>query len=305
MVNRAHNAYYKDKVGFFGFFDCIDDVEVAKALVDHAKQELIARGCDTVRGPYSPTSNDECGLLVEGFDAAPMVMMPYNPPYYLKLYEALGLNPVRDLHAFYLLSSGPIPEKVKKIVARVKERSGISVRNIELKKLDEELKIIQRLYNETLNRNWGFVPITYEELQYAANDLKAIVDPEMVLIAEKNGEPVGFSMVLPNMNEFMWKAKSSNFALLRVLKFLWQLKTSYPKEARLAVLGVRPEFQASGLAAVFYYESLSRGKNKVIGGELSWVEETNEPMIRSIELLGGKKYKNYRIFEQPLTGGVA
>ncbi len=300
VVNRAHNEYYKDKTGFFGFFDCIDDAEVAKALVSKAREVLKSHGCEVIRGPYSPTSNDECGLLVDGFDAAPMVMMPYNPSYYLKLYETVGFQPIRDLHAYYITSTGPIPEKISRIAKRVRERSGISVRNIELKKLDEELKIIQALYNDTLKRNWGFVPITYEELQYAANDLKAIVDPQMVLIAEKDGQPIGFSMVIPNMNEFMWKAKKYKNTLLRSLSFIWQLKTKYPREARLAVLGVRPEYQASGIAAVFYYELLRLGKSKVVGGELSWVEESNEPMIRSIELLAGKRYKNYRIFEKRL-----
>lgn len=302
VINRAHNEYYKDKTGFFGFFDSIDDKEVAEALFNKAKEEVLAKGCESLRGPYNPTSNDECGVLAEGFEAPPMVMMPYNPPYYLDLYEACGMKTARNLFAFYMTRDHVAPEKVKKIVDRVKARSGITVRNINLKKLDSELKIIQALYNDTLNRNWGFVPVKYEELHYAANDLKAIVDPEMVMIGEKNGEPVGFSMLLPNMNEFMWKTKGSKSSLVRALKFIWQLKTKHPKEARLAVLGVKPEYQASGIAAVFYYETLMRGRNKFIGGELSWVEENNEPMIRSIHLMGGQKYKSYRIYETAIGG---
>lgn len=305
VINHAHNAYYKDKTGFFGFFDCIEDEEVAKALFEKAKEEVLAKGCHSLRGPYNPTSNDECGVLTEGFESPPMVMMPYNPPYYLKLYEDLGFKTARNLLAFYMTRDHVAPEKVQKIVKRVKERSGIQVRNINLKKLDEELKIIQLLYNETLNRNWGFVPVQYEDLQYAAGELKAIVDPEMVMIGEKDGEPVGFSMLIPNMNEFMWRAKETQSPLLRALKFIWQLKTNKPKEARLTVLGVRPEYQASGIAAVFYYETIMRGKNKFIGAEMSWVEENNEPMIRSIQLLGGQKYKNYRIYEQTFECGGA
>lgn len=304
VINRPHNEYYKDKMGFFGFFDCIDDKEVAAALFQKAQDAVKEKGCDALRGPYNPTSNDECGVLAEGFESPPMVMMPYNPPYYLNLYEECGFKTARNLFAFYMTRDHVAPEKVQKIVERVKTRSGITVRNINLKKLDEELKIIQVLYNETLNRNWGFVPVQYADLQYAANDLKAIVDPEMVMIGEKNGEPVGFSMLLPNMNEFMWKAKASKSSLVRMLKFIWQLKTKQPKEARLAVLGVRPEYQASGIAAVFYYETLMRGKNKFIGGEMSWVEENNEPMIRSIGLMGGQKYKNYRIYETAIGASV-
>ncbi len=297
IINRHHNNYYKDKLGFFGFFDFANDVEVARSLFDRASMELRTKGfSDGLRGPYSPTVNDECGLLVDGFETAPFVMMPYNPHYYTEIYEKIGLKPARDLFAYYLSSAGSPPERIERVVQRVKRTTGIQLRNINLKKLDQELAIIQKLYNVTLDRNWGFVPISLEELQFAANDLKAIVDPSLVLIAEKDGVPIGFSMVIPNINEHMWRAKQSK-GLMRVLKFLWYLKTRAPKEARLAVMGVSPEYRNKGIAALFYYESLVRGKKKVIGGELSWVEESNEEMIRAIELMGGKKYKSYRIFE--------
>ena len=135
VVNEAHNAYYKDKMGFFGFFDCIDDPEVGKMLLQRAKQELASRGMDTVRGPYNPTVNDECGLLVEGFDSSPLVMMPYNPSYYPPLYERLGLKPARDLYAFYFDAANLVPERIEKIVNRVKRSTGITLRNIELSRL--------------------------------------------------------------------------------------------------------------------------------------------------------------------------
>jgi hypothetical protein len=144
------------------------------------------------------------------------------------------------------------------------------------------------------------VPITLEDLQFAAKDLKAIVDPELIMIAEKNGVPAGFSMVVPNVNEFMQRARKSG-TLMRILKFVWYLKTSKPKKARLAVLGVRAEFRNSGVATLFYYETLVRGKQKYTGGELSWVEETNKDMINAITVMGGRKYKSYRIYEAPLV----
>lgn len=300
VVNDAHNAYYKDKMGFFGFFDCIDDPEVGKMLLQRAKQELASRGLDTLRGPYNPTVNDECGLLVDGFDSSPLVMMPYNPSYYPPLYERLGLKPARDLYAFYFDAANLVPERIEKIVNRVKRTTGLTLRNIELSRLKDELKIIQVLYNETLDRNWGFVPVTYEDLEYAANDLKAIMDPEMVMIAEKDGVAVGFSMVIPNINEFMYKARNSG-TLMRILKFVWYMKTSSPKLARLAILGVRPQYRNSGIAALFYFESLMRGKKKYTGGELSWVEESNKEIIHAITVMGGKKYKTYRIYESALT----
>ena len=212
----------------------------------------------------------------------------------------MGLKPARDLYAFYFDAATLVPERIDKIVNRVKKSTGLVLRNVELKRLSEELKIIQTLYNETLDRNWGFVPLTLEDLEYAANDLKAIIDPNMVMIAEKDGEAVGFSMAIPNVNEFMFKAKKSG-TLMRMLKFIWYLKTSSPKLARLAILGVRPQYRNSGIAALFYFESLMRGKQKFTGGELSWVEESNKEIIHAITVMGGQKYKTYRIYESSLA----
>lgn len=139
-----------------------------------------------------------------------------------------------------------------------------------------------------------------EDLEFAAEDLKAIADPKMVLIAEKNGLPVGYSMTLPNINELMWKTRNLG-KLRRVLKFIWLLKTSHPKEARLAALGIHPDYRNSGIAALFYYETLNRAKRNYIGGELSWVDENNAEIIKGITVMGGEKYKSYRIFESPLS----
>lgn len=299
IVNRAHNTYHGDQVGFFGFFDSINDVTVAQSLFAKVKEVLSAKGLTSARGPYCPTINDECGVLTEGFESTPFVMMPYNPSYYPALYEAVGLQKARDLYAFYLSAAVNAPERIEKIVNRVKRSTGIELRPLEMSRLNDELKIIQKLYNETLNRNWGFVPLEYEDLQFAAIDLKAIIDPGLVMFAEKNGEPVGFSMVIPNINEILWRVKSSK-GLLRILKFIWYLKTSHPREARLAVLGVSPEFRNKGVASLFYFETLSRGKRKYLGGELSWIDEDNEEIMNGIRVMGGQKYKSYRIYESSL-----
>jgi len=299
IENRAHNQYYKDKVGFFGFFDVIDDIAVAEALVTAAEEELKRRGLTSMRGPYNPTVNDECGLLVEGFEAAPMIMMPYNPPYYLELYGKVGLKGVRDLHAYYISNQVQIPEKLARVVDRFNKTGKVNIRPIQMKKLNEDLKIIHELYNATLKRNWGFIPLALQDLEFAANDLKAFVEPEHVLIAEKDGEPIGFSMLLPIINEIMWKVKKSS-TLGKIIKFVWNLKMNPPKEGRLAVLGVKPEFQASGVAPVFYLDAIRRGGKRFLGAECSWVEESNVSMMRSLELIGAKRYKNYRIFEKPL-----
>ncbi len=299
IVNRRHNEYHKDKVGFFGYFDFIDDGEVSKALLDAAKSEIKARGLTSMRGPYNPSINDECGLLTEGFDSIPFAMMPFNPEYYLKHYELLGLKTARNLYAYYISADVEAGERIRKIVERMKRSNDLTVRNINMKKLDEELKIIHHLYNVTLDRNWGFVPLTYEDLQHAADDLKAIVDPSMVMIAEKNGVPVGYSMCIPNINEFMAKTKGLPPAL-QALKFIWLLKTSHPSEARLAALGIHPDYRHLGIAALFYYETLIRGKRKYKGGELSWIDETNAEIMKGMTFMGAKQYKSYRICESPV-----
>jgi len=303
IINHSHNRYYDDKVGFFGFFDVIDDQSVAKSLVNKAQEILLSRGCKSMRGPYSPTVNDECGLLVDGFETPPMMMMPYNPAYYLPLYSICGLEKARDLFAYYIPGSTVMPERIEKIVARLKRNSGLSLRSIDLKNLDEELKIIQRLYNDTLNRNWGFVPITYEDLLFSSKELKEIADPEMLLIAEKEGVAVGFAMLLPNINEFLLKARNLK-GWRRLIKLIWMIKTKHPKEARLALLGVEEKYRNSGIAAMFYYETLSKGRNKFVGGELSWIEESNQEMIRGIAGMGAKHYKSYRIYEKPIHGTI-
>lgn len=296
IENRSHNKFYKDDVGFFGFFDSIDDSEVSHALFEAVRAELKKRGLNTLRGPYNPSINEECGLLVEGFESSPSLMMPYNHPYYERLLLEEGFSRARDLYAFYLPSSVARTDRLVRIVERAKRSLRLHIRSVDLKHLEKELVLLRDLYNATLSRNWGFVPVTEKDLEFAAKDLKAIVDPNVVLIAEIDGKPVGFSLLLPNINEFLAKAKSKH-GLMRVLSFLWQLKTSHPKQARLAVLGVHPEYRNTGIAAVFYYESIIRGKQRYEGGELSWVDEDNELLMKSLRVLGASKVKTYRLYQ--------
>lgn len=301
IQNHVHNKFYSDKTGFFGFLNSVDDPEVFSRLVRTAEQELTRRGLTSMRGPYNPSINDECGLLVKGFDSPPVITMPYNPSYYLPLYEQAKLNKARDLYAFYIPATAHNPERVKKIVDRVKRSTGITFRNIDVKNIKSELVSLLDIYNITLNRNWGFLPITLEEMEYAAKDLKAIADPNMVIIAEKEGVPVGFSLTMPDVNQLL--AKTRNLpTLLRMLKFLWLLKTTRPNVARLMILGVKPEYRNKGIAPVFYYETLVRAQGIYVAGELSWVDEDNDEIIKAIELMGGFNYKSYRIYEKSIPG---
>jgi GNAT superfamily N-acetyltransferase len=300
FTNRRYNDYHHDKTGFFGLFDFIKDVEVAGALLEAATGWLSTQGCDKYRGPVNTPMGDEIGLLTDGFDSPPFILMPYNPEYYLEIYSQLGLTPVKNLQAYYISASGETPQRLGKVVDRIKKSSGIQLRSLNMKRLKAELKIIQDLYNETLDRNYGFIPLSEADLDLLASELRHVVNPELVMIAEKNGVPIGFSLVFPNINEFMRQAKTSP-RWMRLIKLFWKLKTSSPKEARLAVLGVKKEYRNMGLGALFYSESLARGKHTYIGGELSWVEEDNKEIIRGISLMGGKLYKTYRVYENPIA----
>ncbi len=303
IVNRAHNEYHGDRVGFFGFLDFIDDYEVSSRLLETAEEDIRRHNLHILRGPYNPTSNDECGLLADGFDSPPFVLMPYNPRYYLDHYARLGLQQARDLYAYYISDATKALSRTGPIVERFKRKAGITVRCANLKKLEDEIRVLQSLYNETLGSQWGFVPLSFEDLEFAVSDLRQVLDPELVLIAEKDGEPVGISVSIPNVNEFMLKAKRSK-GWLRILKFVWSLKTRRPREARLAILGVLPGHRNKGVAPAFYFETINRGINRYRGGEIGWVLDINTEVNKAAELLGAKRYKTYRIFEKYLAPGT-
>lgn len=299
LESRTHNRHYGDKTGFFILFDSIEDEEVTSKLLDSACKVMKSRGLETLRGPWDPSWTVDCGLLVEGFEATPFVMMPYNPPYQIQLLEAAGFQPVKDLLAFYILAAEHVPERIEKIVGQIKQTTGLTIRSLRLKDLDKELRLIEKIFNLSWNKQWGYVPLSYEDLAFAADDLKAALNPDLVLFAEKNGVAVGFSIVIPNTNEFLWRARNSG-EWLRVLKFIWDLKTSHPKEARCFLLGVEPEYRNTGIATLFYYESFVRGSQKYIGGEMSFIMEENHVLIKSLLAMGGKKYKTYRVYEMPI-----
>ncbi len=296
IINSRHDSFYGLKVGFFGFFDFTEDLEVASCLFNSACKFLRAKGYSTVEGPFNPSINDECGLLVEGFDKAPMIMMPYNPPYYASIYEKIGLKTQRNLLAFYISTKLDVPTRIVKIAERTRKKSELTLRCINLEDLTNDLNTIMSIYNSTLDRNSNFIPISQEELAYVAKDLKSIIDPPLVLFAEKDGVPVGFSLSLPNINEFLRKTKAWP-RVLRPLNLLWSLLTGRPKEIRVIALGVTPKYRKTGLAALLYAETLIRSSAKYRGGELSWIEDNNEEIIKGAILMGAEKYKTYRLYQ--------
>lgn len=298
IVNRNHNKEHGDAVGFFGFFECVDDQAVATALVEAARAWLSARGMKAMRGPASPSVNDEYGLLIDGFQHPPAVLMPYNPPYYPRLLEGAGLAKIKDLYAYLMREENVFSEKFVRVAEAVRKREELTIRSINMKDFAREIQLIKRLYNSAWQHNWGAVPMTDEEFDALAKDLKPVVEPKLVLIAEHKGVPVGFSLSLPDLNVAL-KHNSKGRLLPGLLQLF--LRKKEIKLVRIIVLGVIPEKIKSGAGTLLIYETSKRGiENGYPFGEASWVLEDNVMMNRAAEFMKGERYKTYRIYEMPL-----
>ncbi|HID09873.1 MAG TPA: N-acetyltransferase [Candidatus Latescibacteria bacterium] len=299
IVNHRHNEFWNDRVGFFGFFEGPKEEEVAGRLFEEAGRWLRDKGMEVMRGPMEFSTNETCGMLVEGFDRPPMVMMPYNPPYYPQLLEALGLHKAKDLYAFYIRADVPIPEKVADVARAVQVRGDVQVRSLRMKEYWEEVKRVKIIYNSAWSKNWGFVPMTDAEFEHLARELKQIVEPELVLIAETDdGEPVGFSMAVPDVNQAL-RHINGRLDPISLAKLLWYSRKI--DEGRLMTLGVREKFRRRGIEAVFYIRTLEAARKLgYVGGELSWILEDNHLINRAIETMGAKRYKTYRIYDWEL-----
>ncbi len=200
IINHNHDKEHNEKMGFWGFFECIDDQDVANALFDAAKKYVKEHGAQYFRGPVNPSVNDEIGLLIEGFDVSPTLMMTYNPPYYIKLVEQYGFTKIKDLYAYLLDQNEVYTERFIRAHKLVQERQHIVLRNIDMKHFDEELQRVKYIYNSAWSKNWGAIPFTDEEIDALAADLKSILEPELILFAEKEGKAIGFALSLPDIN---------------------------------------------------------------------------------------------------------
>jgi len=301
IVNHLHNQFHEDRTGFFGFFECDDDPEAARALLEAASDWLRARGMDRVQGPMNFSTNEEGsspGVLIEGFDTPPMVMMSHNPPYYGRLIEAAGFEPAKDLLAYWMEGLDP-PERFVRVSERLTRREGVSVRSLDMKRFDQEVATIKGIYNSAWSRNWGFVPMTDAEFDHMAKELKPVVDPELCKIVEVNGEAVGFSLALPDFNQALAHLPGGRlfpFGIFRLLRERRRIK-----RMRVLTLGFKPGFQNLGLGGYLYLRTWQTGVERGYrGGEASWILENNEDMRRPLESIGARLYKRYRIFERPL-----
>ena len=307
-INHRHNEIWKDKVGFFGFFEVIEDYAVAEALLATAADWLRERGMEAIRGPESYSQEEECGLLVDGFDGPPVIRMTYNPRYYQDFIERAGFGKAQDLYAWYLRTSifdydvQRLPRKFLRVAEQARKRENLVVRNVDMKRFDEEVQLVKVVYNLGWEQNWGFVPLTDHELEHFAAEMKPILDPKLVHIAEVDGEPVGISIGLPDVYQALLKAKpqpnkwSLPWSLVKLLWYARKIDTF-----RLWAMGVVPEWRGCGIDAVFYVEA---ARAAFAAGyehcEMSWILESNEMMNRIIERLGGRIYRTYRIYEKPV-----
>jgi GNAT superfamily N-acetyltransferase len=296
--NTNYNRHHQCKVGFFGFFDFINDKEVAHALLDKAKDYAKENGHEYLMGPTNFTTNETAGTLVEGFDDPPKVMMTYNKPYYGSIIESYGLHKEMDLYA-YMIYTEKASEKSLRIADAVEARlknKGITIRNVNLKDINNEAKRIQKIYNDAWEENWGFVPFTDDEFEYLKNDLKMLLDPTFAYIAEKDGSPIGFGLTLPNINEILIKNKRGKLFPFGIFRLLFGKKKT--KTVRVLALGVVEEYRKMGIEAVFFAKNIQEAKKRgLVGGEASWILESNEPMRAAAEHLNGEKYKTYRLYK--------
>ena len=306
VADPRYNEFHNVKVGWFGLFECINDVGVARALFKTVEEWNRARGMTEVLGPASFSSNNEWAFLAEGFDKPAVLMMPYNPQYYLTLTEACGYTKAKDLWAWEINLKDGAPEKVARVAEKVRQREGIVVRQANLKDWDNEVKRLKAIYNDAWEKNWGFVPMTEKEFDHLAKDLKMVLVPELTLIGEVNGEAVAFCLTLPDANQAIKLAngKLTTFGLpIGLVKMLMGLKKI--KSGRLAILGIKAGFRKRGIDSVMMLDTVKAAqKLGWWGGEIGWTLEDNHMVNRAIELFGCKKYKTYRVFTKALTSAT-
>lgn len=299
LVNHAHDAHHGGSDGFFGFFDCVDDPVVAARLFSAAESWLEARGRTCCRGPVNFSTNETCGQLVEGNDTPSYVMTTWHPPYVARLIEGAGHRGVKDLLGYLVHRDQARLDKLQRVAEIVRRRTKVTIRNIDLRRFDEELDIVQGIYNAGWADHWGFVPMTEAEIRWMAADLRPVIQPCLGFVAEVAGRPVGFALAIPEINRILKRIGGRLWPL-----GWWELIRGAPKvdTCRVVALGVLPEYQRAGLGGLFYLQLMEHGPGHgFMSGEMSWILEDNALMIRAAIEMGGRFTKRWRIYEKPVT----
>jgi len=296
-TNTRHNETHKDNIGFFGFYEAIDDRDVATCLFETAENWLKKKGKNGMRGPMNFSLNDECGTLIDGFNTPPFVMMTHNKDYYPPTFDSLGLQKAMDVFAYYV-DKKTIPERLEKFAEMVQKRYKFTVRclSADKKEMKKDLETVMKIYTEAWKDNWGFVPMSEKEFEHIVAELLPIAERKLVFIAEVNGKPAGFSVALPNYNVILKKMNGHLFptGILKALYYKNKINA-----VRVLTMGVIKEYHLKGIDSVMIYHSFKNGFE--LGyhiAELSWVLETNKEMNNLAERLDAEKYKKYRLYEK-------
>jgi hypothetical protein len=304
IENRAHNEFHNDRVGFFGFFECNEDPEAAATLFAAAERWLRARGLETMRGPMNPSTNHECGMLVRGFRWHPMIMTTWNPRYYPTLLESLGFVKAKDLLAYFFPMQGErafeMPERYRMHAERALKGQRLIFRDLDLKHFKQEAERCWEIYNSAWEPNWGFVPMSRDSFMHEAQVLKYIVWPQFTFMAEVDGEPAGFMIIVPDFHH-AFKAVG-NGRLLPTGLFKLLAAKRHIRSGRIMILGAKEEYRKRGIFALFAHEMFRRGKEfNAVGAEASWILEDNDKLNRPLRALGAKEYRRWRIYDRPIA----
>ncbi len=299
IEDRRYNDYHKSATGFFGFFECINDETVTKLLVKAATGWLKDRGLTEILGPANPGMMDEIGILIDGFDEYPGVLMPYHKSYYDSLLKTAGFKKEIDMYAYRVSQETVNLERMRRAGKIVKKRyPNLTIREVNLKKLDEEVQIVRKVFNKSWSENWGFIPLTESELSTLADDLKMILNPKFAHFAEIKGKPVAFSVALPDLNQAL-KHMNGRLFPTGIFKLLWYRRKI--NQIRTALMGVIPEYRGKGIDALLHLEAIENGlKEGFYSSELSWVLETNKGMMRVAEKIGAHVEKTYRMYRKEI-----
>lgn len=296
---NRYNQHRRSSTAFFGWFESVNDQAVTRLLFEAVDRYAAANGCKRVLGPANPSLNDEAGLLVSPFDSPPMIKMSYNPPYYPALIESNGYRKAIDLYAYVIQIEQPVPAKLERVMNRLKRRSNLVVRPLDLRHLERDLQFIKEVYNDSWSANWDFSPLTDAEVKHLARQLRPVLVPELCPLVFCDGEAAGICIALPDYNQLLRPIKGRLWPL-GFLKLLFGRKKI--NQCRLWALGIKRKFHNLGFDALLYYESFQAARR--LGyrqGEVSWILETNSDIISPILMWGGRHYKTYRIYERVLA----
>jgi hypothetical protein len=300
IENHAHNRFHGDRVGFWGFFECIDDQTVADALFDAAAGWLAARKLDVMRGPMNPSTNYECGLLIDGFEHRPSFMTTWNPPYYAALCDGAQLLKTKDLVAYFLPMGDPswsLPPAFERLAERALLKSRVAFRDLELRRFEQELEVCWDVYNAAWERNWGFVPMSKAEFVHMARDMKPLINPRYAFAADVDGRTVAFMLAVPDYSGVLQRIGNGRLFPTGALRLLLGKRGIH--HWRVMALGLRRDFRARGILPLFAWEAFRRGREAgEQGAEASWILEDNEPMNRAMVAMDTRIYRRWRVYDR-------